>query len=75
MRTTPVTIFYGTSSDKQEVTVCLDSPNELGSDLLAHVREHLGKSISIYRQALAEGVDAKSAQMLLPVFLVDCMNV
>ena len=42
---TPLTVHYG--ADKQELIVYLDSENELNSNFLASIREHIGKSISL----------------------------
>jgi thymidylate synthase ThyX len=63
---TSLTVYYG--ADKQELVVYLDSENELNSNLLASIREHIGKSISLYHKALANGVEEECATMLLPSF-------
>ncbi|SVC76585.1 uncharacterized protein METZ01_LOCUS329439 [marine metagenome] len=61
-----MTVHYG--ADKKELIICLDSQNELDSNLLASIREHIGKSISLYHKALTNGVEKECAAMLLPSF-------
>ena len=54
--------------------VYLESAQELDSNFLACLREHFGKSLSIYARAIANGVDKKEAKKLLPLLLVDCIK-
>jgi hypothetical protein len=56
---------------EQEFQVYLESAQELDSNFLASLREHFGKSLSIYARAIANGVDKKEAKKLLPILLAE----
>jgi len=75
---TPISLrFMGNDRhnlEPQEFEVWLESAKELNPNFLASLREHLGKSMSIYIQALANGVDEKEAKKLLPMLLADRIN-
>jgi hypothetical protein len=58
---------------EQEFKVYLESAQELDSNFLASLREHFGKSLSIYARAIANGVDKKDAKKLLPILLAESM--
>lgn len=51
-----------------------DIENALNSVLLAQVREHVGKSISLYKKLVDRGVGRREARMLLTEYFVQIAN-
>ena len=51
-----------------------DIENALNPVLLAQVREHVGKSISLYKKLVDQGVGRREARMLLTEYFVQIAN-
>ncbi len=51
-----------------------NTENALNSVLLAQVREHVGKSISLYKKLIDQGVGKREARMLLTEYFVQIEN-
>lgn len=70
---TSIRTHFCIPDSEQEFKVYLESAQELDSNFLASLREHFGKSLSIYARAIANGVDKKEAKKLLPILLSERM--
>jgi len=51
-----------------------NTENALDNLLLSQVREHVGKSISLYKRLLKSGVEKKKARLMLTEYFVQIEN-